>query len=208
MSDELVDVIKDGQVVTVSLSEAKMEGLFILRRHEKKEIDVAPVVSFSSRRDEYDRREILKKQVSKWHSYQPEYKKNFVMQELIENFHWSIAKGRRLKNLSRAQLAKAVGVPEYHIKMLENGELPSDDFILITKVEHVLGVKLRKEYPATAQQPRTFMPQHEAVKPHYSEDIKLAELQRRKEIERSWQKPAGKEKKDKGFSGGDIEIVE
>ena len=60
----------------------------------------------------------------------PEYKKNNVLKELIDNFHWQISRVRRMKNMSRRQLAQAAGVSEDDLKMIENGILPREDFIV------------------------------------------------------------------------------
>lgn len=71
----------------------------------------------------------------------PEEKKPF---NLVDNFHWQIARARRNKGLSQRQLGWALGESEAAIKMIEKGELPEDSELLIKKLEQFLQVKIRK----------------------------------------------------------------
>jgi transcriptional regulator with XRE-family HTH domain len=73
------------------------------------------------------------------------FKKNNVVRDLVDNFNWEIAKQRRNKGLSRKQLGEKVGATEEEIKMIEMKDLPSDDFVLINKIENILEINLRKE---------------------------------------------------------------
>ena len=65
--------------------------------------------------------------------------------ELIPNFNWEIAKARRTKGLTRKHLGRLVNADEDSIKLLENGLLPSPDFILINKIQTALNLNLRKD---------------------------------------------------------------
>lgn len=203
--EELVDAIKEGQIITIPASQARSEDLFILRHRSESpssQVATAAPVSFSARRKERENDPTLYKNASKWHSYEPEYKKNNVIKDLVENFHWDIARGRKLKNLSRAQLAQAANVPENSIRMLEHGELPSDDFVLISKVERVLGIKLR----TGSSQPS---PGLGAPSTPQTQEISLAALQRRKEERASKEKSiAPKPSSSSPLSGSDIEIID
>ena len=125
-------------------------------------------------------------------------KKNNVLQDLVPNFHWEIAKQRKARNLTRNKLGEMIKASEHEIKMLELGELPADDFILISRVEQFFGINLRKFGTAMAA-------------------VNLADLQRRKEsAEREAKNKAfaGRGQTDAShntgndFSGSDIEILE
>jgi len=71
----------------------------------------------------------------------PEEKKPF---NLVDNFHWQIARARRNKGLSQRQLGWALGESEAAIKMIEKAELPEDSEMLIKKLEQFFQIKLRE----------------------------------------------------------------
>lgn len=160
----MVDALKEGEIVTVPEAQALEEDLFILRRHEatSSKILVAEVPNKSS--------------AIKWKSYEPEYKKNNVIRELLDNFHWEIVKARKSMNLSRKQLADAIGTNEQSLRMLENGELPSDDFILINKVQNRLKINLRKDGKSFSDAPLRPAPN--------PNEVTLSSLQRAKEMDK------------------------
>ena len=68
-----------------------------------------------------------------------------VLPELVDNFSWLISKERRAKRITRKQLGAQINESETVIKMLENRQLPSDDFVIINKVQSALGINLRKD---------------------------------------------------------------
>ena len=138
---KMVDAIEDGKIVRVTEEYAKQEGLFILRK-PKQPFDPNEIAT----------RNAIKKRFSEEKSYDLEslrrplgWSKTQVVLELVENFQWQISTARRSKNISRRQLANAVGESENTIKMLENGILPYNDFILLNKVQEYLGINLRKD---------------------------------------------------------------
>jgi hypothetical protein len=63
---------------------------------------------------------------------------------LIHNFHLAVVKARRRKRLSRAGFAGVLGVPELHLRKIENGRLFRGCEKLILKIEYYLGVRIRK----------------------------------------------------------------
>ena len=136
--NKLVDVIKNGEIAVVSEEEAREEGFFVLREH---------VGAKDLEREKIDRKleRVATRPMKKWHSYERDYLKNNVVKDLIDNFHWEIVKARKAKNLTRLQLGNALGVPEGAIKMIETGELPSDNFVLVNKVQTYLGINLRRK---------------------------------------------------------------
>ena len=64
---------------------------------------------------------------------------------LVENFHWQIARARRNKGLSQRQLGWALGESEAAIKMVERGELPEESGMLIKKLEQFFQIKLKEK---------------------------------------------------------------
>jgi ribosome-binding protein aMBF1 (putative translation factor) len=141
--EDYVEAIKDGEIVRIPESVAIEEDLFVLRKVIKAEEEVIPdlnkePVRSSSKLDTWKNAGILARQG----------RKNNVIQDLRDNFHWHVSRNRRAKNLNRKELADEIGATEEEVKMIEMGELPKDDFVLINKIENVLKVNLRKEKSA------------------------------------------------------------
>ena len=65
--------------------------------------------------------------------------------DLVENFHWVIQQGRRMKKVSPKQLAEQIAEPEILIASAEKGKLPKDYDKLVSKLEQFLGVQIRKK---------------------------------------------------------------
>lgn len=190
-----VEAIKDGEIIKVSERVAREEDLFVLRRLEVPA--VAPAIpnrrieSVSSKSASY---------LSEWKIGKVGYKRNNVVSDLVDNFQWEISKQRRMKNISRKQLADAVHANEEEIKFIELGQLPRDDFVLISRIENYFKINLRKNKDS-------------------GKDVNLAQLQKMQEQK---VKPAaetskladkaGKPVEKKGFLGGlfgkGIDIVE
>lgn len=66
-------------------------------------------------------------------------------EDLIDNFHWHIQHARRLKKVSQKQLAEMIAEPEIIVSMAEKAQLPEDYEKTISKLEQLLGIKLRKK---------------------------------------------------------------
>lgn len=216
MSDRLVDVIKEGQIITIPESQARHEELFVLRVHEKRDL-VASLPSIESRRRSGRTSAPLApvKSPPKWHSYQSTYKKNNVVKELIDNFHWEVGKARKARAMTRLQLANAVGFPEAVIKMVENGELPSDDFILVNKLQSFLGINLRRdgktfETPVTRPSSAASSKGPAYVsKPDFTRsDLSLSDLQKIKEKRDRSSSSSGEQSSKSDISGNDIELFD
>lgn len=148
--NDIVEAIKEGEIVRMSEAQAREEDLFILRRVSEpaKETDYKVVSTKESVKTVWKEEHGIDPSYSKlqtWKSGKFSYKRNEVIKDLIDNFHWHITRARRAKDMNRKDLADAIGVSEGEIKMIEMGELPKDDFVLISKIENKLGVSLRKE---------------------------------------------------------------
>ena len=146
-SEALVDAIEDGRIVRVSADYAQREGLLVLRKPIE---DVKP--ASSGKREDTIRKnkgfigmEDLRKPLST--------KNNEILRELIENFHWTLVQKRKGRLLTRKKVADALGESELNIKMIENGVLPANNFILINKLESYYGISLRKNKIAGTSAP-------------------------------------------------------
>lgn len=132
-----VDAIEEGKIITVDEEYAKREGLFILKRYmESKPVEQVP--SWKKRFVD-EKRPVF-----------DDYRKPLrtttdpLLKELKDNFHWDLLEKRKIKNLTRKQVAQSLGVAEVDIKMVENGVLPTRDLVLINKLEKFYGINLRK----------------------------------------------------------------
>lgn len=191
INDPLVEVIKEGEIMRMTQSRAREEDLFVLREViEPKD----PVFEESSlTKDKF--RDLSKTNVSlgDWRKSKVTQKRNDVLHALKDNFHWGISKARRDRNLTRKQLADAIDVSEGELKVVELGDLPRDDFILISKIENHLGISLRKEIK--------------------SQGVTLSDLQKmnegkvQEEIKKVYVKEESKEVGN-DISGDDLEILE
>ncbi len=68
-------------------------------------------------------------------------KKKKKREDLVDNFHWVILRGRRNKKLTTSQLAKKINEPEKVIKMAEKGIVP-EGYDLVKKLENYLGIRI------------------------------------------------------------------
>src|SRR3989338_8804588 len=66
-------------------------------------------------------------------------------EDLVDNFHWHIQQGRRMRKISQKQLAEMIAEPEAVVNMAEQGKLPEDYNRIISKLEQFLKVKLKKQ---------------------------------------------------------------
>jgi ribosome-binding protein aMBF1 (putative translation factor) len=140
----MVEVIEEGRITKVPEIYALREGLPILRRIkvEKKIVeDVADMMPISRRSTS----DTLNRGMVVDNFRRHDWKENQVLLELVENFHWMIRSERRKRGLSRIQFAKQIGEKDEYIRMLENGVLPTKDFVLINKVQDALKINLRKD---------------------------------------------------------------
>ena len=135
----IVEVIKEGEIIRMSESQAMDEDLFVLRRVIEQEREILDLSNIESSKPAPASR------LKEWRAGHINLKKNNVLGDLKDNFHWEISRVRRMKNISRKQLAEKVEESEESLRMIEFGELPSDDFVLVSKIERILGIDLRKE---------------------------------------------------------------
>ncbi len=150
---DLVDAIEEGRIVKVPESYAKREGLTILRKQliasqsmQKKQKQEEHYLSFD------DFRKPLKQ-------------KSQVLSELAENFHWEIKKKRRELGITRGKLANDIGEPEHALRLMENGIIQKDDFVIINKLQDYFKINLRKDKANFTQSPRAMIQQKSEIKP-------------------------------------------
>ncbi len=135
MELKMVEAIDEGRIVCVSEEYAVREGLMILRKPHM----AAPAQPLVEERPEKRSSGIdaLRKPLR--------YKQNDIAPSLVEHFHWVVAQKRKERNMTRKQLATAVQCSEHALKMIENGILPADNYILINRIEKYFGIALRKD---------------------------------------------------------------
>ena len=153
---ELVDAIEEGKIVKVSLDYAKKEGLTILRKSTMPSFHELKKTKQFSQEERISIDELRKPLRAK---------KSQVIASLIENFQWEIAKKRRSLGFSRKQLALSINESESAIKLLENGILQKDDFVLINKIQERLNLNLRKDQQDFIQPARKLL-KEEPAKPN------------------------------------------
>jgi len=141
--DEIVDAIEDGKIVRVSAEHAKREGLLVLRKAIDANVAVSSV-RISKPADETISRRISRTPLDLDRFRKPLHKNN-VISELKDNFHWELSNLRKGRGMTRKALAIAVNCLEEDIKLIENGVLPKDDFILIGALERFFNTSLRKD---------------------------------------------------------------
>lgn len=140
---KLVEAIEEGKIVNVPEEYAIREGLPILR---KPQIEATGIGNADKKNiDTKDLRGVDRKEIFGLNFRKPWRKRNDVIDSLIDNFHWVIAAKRRQLGITRKKLADAISANEIDVKMIENGVLPSDDFVLISKIQNHLGINLRKD---------------------------------------------------------------
>jgi len=145
--NKMVEAIEEGKIVKVDESYAIREGLPIIRK---------PQYRIGNQSNEGAQSKGLERPSLSLKSFRKplDWQKNKVVKELVPNFHWEILKRRRVMNVGRRQFASAIGESEECIKLLENGILERDDFILINKVQNYLGINLRKDGVSFGQEMR------------------------------------------------------
>lgn len=141
---EMVDAIEDGRIVKVPEDYARREGLLILRKHVQ--IPTSPL-GIKEKRDEGARRN--KGFIGMDDLRKPLRKDSEILNELVDNFHWILIQKRKGRGLTRKKVAEEIGETEVNLKMLENGVLPMNNFILINKLETYYGISLRKNKVAS-----------------------------------------------------------
>lgn len=71
--------------------------------------------------------------------------KQISKDNFIPNFHWVLMRARRMKKLTREQMALELRIPESAVRMLEEGVVPEGSSKMILKIEEFLGVKITRD---------------------------------------------------------------
>ena len=186
--DDLVDAIEQGKIVKVSESYAKKEGLPIIRRPNiSLARDSSSKLLHSVKKEEKQPFSYLLEKASR--------KKNpQVLSELIDNFQWNISSCRRKRGISRTRLAELISEPEDIVKMVEYGMLPEDNFIIINKIQSVLGINLRKDK-------KDFSKDSPEIYPKTNLEIKEGRIHRPEKSKQSKDKQSRSSQQSKSFKG-------
>lgn len=142
-SGKLVDAIEEGRIVSVSEEYAKREGLMVLRKYERPTAD--PVKTQEQIRLTPRLRGERKAYFDIERYRRPLRGGNEIRASLLDNFHWLVSSRRKQLNLTRKQVAQAINANEEDIKVIETGNVPQNDFVLINKLEGFLKLNLRKD---------------------------------------------------------------
>jgi ribosome-binding protein aMBF1 (putative translation factor) len=145
---QFVEVIEDGRIVKVTEDYARREGLLILRRQSQ--ISDSPLTP-KEKKDEGARRS--KGFIGMDDLRKPLRKDSEILKELVENFHWILVQRRKARALTRKKVAEAINESETNVKMIENGVLPMNNFVLVNKLEGYYGISLRKNKVAEGKAP-------------------------------------------------------
>lgn len=145
--DDYVEAIENGRIVKVDKEYAKKEGLVILRKpiniDNNSEVRAMKSAGAGFVKEGLKRRKPMF-EIDKYR--RPlNYKENNVVSDLNDNFHWELTRARKQKNFTRRQASRELGIDEETLKMVENGILPKDDYVLINKLQSYYGVNLRKD---------------------------------------------------------------
>lgn len=140
---DLVEAIEDGRIVKVPEQYAKREGLLILKKAPiQTQRDLLPPSYLEKKERERPSRTLP---LTDYIRSKPDWREKQVISELVDNFHWQIRYNRRVRGLTRKQLAQMINVPEEQIQILESGRLPSNDFVLLNKIQKFFNINLRKD---------------------------------------------------------------
>ncbi len=139
-SVKIVEAIDEGRIVRVSEDYARREVLLILR----KPVQMSLGEKHAQMKAKQEAEEKLAYGLDRFRK-QLRYKQNDIIGSLVDHFHWEISAHRKMKGLTRKQVANSLGCNENSLKLLENGILPSNDYILINKLEKFFGINLRKD---------------------------------------------------------------
>jgi len=114
--------------------------------HREKFSDFKQASQVESKKQESSLREL----VNKNYEAKKDVSKPIPREDLIDNFHWVVLRGRRMKKLTQEQLAKEIGVPISSIVDMERAFVPEEGNELIYKLENFLGIKIKKSSFAAA----------------------------------------------------------
>jgi len=161
--ENFVEAIENGRIVRVTEGYAKRESLFILKKHEQ-----LPAIPLKKKKEDEGRPlfDDFRKPLR--------FKENDLAKDMVDNFHWILLEKRKVKGITRKQLASALGESENSIKLMENGVIPFGNYVLVNKLEKFYGISLRKGVVNFQESARKLVEEkkEKTNKNDYSEEIK------------------------------------
>ncbi len=136
----VVEALEEGKIVRVQESYARREGLLIIRQALSSPVSAPSLVHVYGQKVAS-----VTRGVRPFDEFRKPLRKNNVLADLLDNFHWLLLKKRKEQGLTRKEVAKSLQVPEYDLKLIENGVLPGDNFILVNKLQEYYKINLRKD---------------------------------------------------------------
>lgn len=179
-----VEAIERGKIVRVPLDYARREGLLIVKQiateplpppsssspsHSTRRLLQAPPAHFSSER-------LVRKGILQFDTYRRPLRQEDHTASLQENFHWELQRQRKLKGMTRKQVAHAVSLSEEAVKQLELG-IVGKDFVALHKLESYYQINVRKGGSYLPQTPQGSVPPRASSETiHSLADTKAEEL--------------------------------
>ncbi len=153
---KLYDAISSKGLVKVCNECASIEDIPVIKKPDERATASPKQVSVQERLNSMNKNKLgevtLRDLIDKNFGAQ----KSPLPSDLIDNFHWTIQRVRRLRKISRTQFANDIGETEATMKMVENGFLPENNYKIINKIEGYLRISLRKPgasgFPETSVQ--------------------------------------------------------
>ncbi len=127
---------------------ARSRGLPVQKQLSKEEMDEKERLEKERSKQDVTLKDLIDRKMKAQRQEFEEKKrneKNIPPLHLVDNFHWHIMMARRDKKITHDQLAKELGESIAVLKMIEQGKLPEDDYILIPKLENYFKIKLRTD---------------------------------------------------------------
>lgn len=138
--EEHVPVIRKPTTFQLKESEREKPSFYERAEQRRKELAEKKIKRMEIEKQDVTLKDIINRTVKLKIS---EKRKSSV--ELVDNFHWIIMRARRKRKITQGQLAREIHEAEAAIEMIEKGQLPSDDYRLVNKIENYLGIRIRKQ---------------------------------------------------------------
>lgn len=146
-----VEAIEEGKIVKVPFDYARREGLLIVKHLDAGPVAPSPLSSASpsARRllqappAQFSSERLVRKGILQFDAYRRPLRQEDHTTSLQENFHWELQRQRKLRGMTRKQVAQAATLSEEEVKQLELG-IVGRDFIALHKLEVYYQINVRK----------------------------------------------------------------
>jgi len=145
-----VEAIEEGKIVRVPLEYARREGLLIVKKLD--DTPLSPSLPSSSPLTRsfvrsspapFTSERLARKGILQFDSYRRSLRQDDNTASLQENFHWELQRQRKMRGMTRKQVAQAVSLTEEAIKQLELGII-GKDFVALHALESYYHINVRR----------------------------------------------------------------